>query len=313
MASNIPLFPYLSEDLLTQIKIRTKSFCFFYKDQNNIHELKTEPLEALSTINGISDDEGIWDIERQNLGVNVNYSIENLKCLFGPQGIVCQSATLGIAVVWTSIESQQRGVFPIGTFSADQSTKDFRGEKIFEIAQLRGHVKFTTVIYIAAPGEAEDDELHLANITGYRLGEFDSYTVKLDGRGSVFPIFEVYAPDMPLWYVKCDWEDPTIDALTETVSINLNTAHKNYKYIDKKQEQSFNRALLIEIMSGAISVIIEKARTDPINWEKIINYEDIEEGSIGQAICYLKDTLEWELTTPESVSVSARKFFDKRM
>ena len=173
-------------------------------------------------------------------------------------------------------------------------------------------MNFTTVMYIAEAGHPRDDEQHLANTNGYILGVLDNYAIKLDGSSSTFPVFEVSEPGQPLWYVKCDWLDPTADAFSESVSINLNTAHKNYAYIDRTQKQ-FDNQLLAEIMASAITLIIEKVRLEPGYWDQIVQGNDLEQGSVGQAIYYFQDTLEWDLSTPDSVSLCARKFFDQRM
>lgn len=93
-------------------------------------------------------------------------------------------------------------------------------EKEFEVAQLRGEVVFSTILYIADAGTPDSDELHLANTKGYVLGKLEDYTIKLDGNGSIFPVFEVSEPGQPLWYVRCDWIDqPLICSLIAFPSI----------------------------------------------------------------------------------------------
>ena len=173
-------------------------------------------------------------------------------------------------------------------------------------------MNFTTILYIADPGSPKENEHHLADRNGYVLGELDNYTVRLDGSGSTFPVFEVNEPGQPLWYVRCDWIDPTTDMFSESVSVNINTAHKNYKYIDRTQN-TFDSQLLTEIMASAISIIIEKVRLQSAYWDQVLTNDSLETGSVGQAIYYFTDALEWDLSTPESVSLCARKFFDQRM
>lgn len=41
--------------------------------------------------------------------------------------------------------------------------------------------------------------------------------------------------------------------------------------------------------------------------------DSLEQGSVGQALYYFMETLGWDLSTPEAVSLSVRKFFDQRM
>ena len=313
MANDILLYPFLNEDLQKKIRLQKSKFYFYYKDKNNQeHELKDEPIEAQSSIYCIKDENGIWTQDDYNFCLRRRYCLRTFQCLFGAEGVVCKSAKLGLAMIWTSSDSKQRGVIQIGSFSNTDNILDAVAEKEFDVAQLRGEVDFSTILYIAEAGIPEMDEIHLANTNGYVLGELENYVVKLDGNGSTFPVFEVSEPGQPLWYVKCDWIDPTADSFSECVSINLNTAHKNYRYINRN-EKVFNPQLLSEIMANAIAIIVEKVRLQPAFWDQIMGNDSLEQGSVGQALYYFMETLEWDLSTPESVSLSVRKFFEQRM
>lgn len=312
MADKILLFPTLTPDLLKKVRFQKSKFSFFYTDKNDEeHELYDEPVEALSAVNIIKDEEGKWDQDKNNIGFRRKYVLRTFRCLFGKNGVACEDAVLGLAVIWTSSDSKQRGVIPVATFTAGDLDVEAKAEKLFLKAQLRGQVDFTTVIYIDSAGNPSDGETHLANTDGFVLGELETYTVQLDGKGSVFPVFEGADPGGPLWRVQCDWEDPAVDAFSECVSINLNTAHKSYKFIDR-DNPAFNSAFLSEVMAAAISVIVEQLRNSPY-WEQIVSNDSLEDGSVGQALYYFRDALGWNLENPESVSVSVRRFFDQRM
>ena len=313
MADNILLFPFLNDNLMSRVRFQKTRFTFYYTDSSHEeHELIDEPMDAFSSIFCIKDTEGVWTQDDYNLCLRRRYCLRTFQCLFGESGLACRSAKLGLALVWTSSDSKQRGVVPIGCFSCEDTILDALVEKEFGKAQLRGEVTFSTVLYIADAGEPLENEAHLANTNGFILGKFDDYTIKIDGSGSSFPIFEVSEPGQPLWYVRCDWIDPTMDLFEDSVSINLNTAHKNYKYIDRNQ-RTFDPQLLSEIMAAAISIIIEKLRLQPVYWEQITGNDTLEQGSVGQAVYYFQETLDWDLSTPESVSLCARKFFEQRM
>lgn len=312
MADNILLFPSLSEEMLKRVRFQKTKYSFYFTDRDGFEkELQDEPAEALSSIYCIKDESGEWDQDKSDFGFRRKYCLRTFQCLFGPSGIVCNNATLGLAIVWKSSDSKQRGVVPVGTFTISDQIFDISAEKTFSKAQLRGQVDLTTVLYIAKAGQQKENEHHLANTVGYVLGELETFTIRLDGSGSTFPVFEVAEPGQPLWYVKCDWIDPTVDAFSECVSINLNTSHKNYRYIDRTQT-TFNSQLLTEIMAAAISIIVEKLRPSAY-WDQIISNDTLEDGSVGQAVYYFTDTLGWDLSSPEAVSLSARKYFDQRM
>ena len=313
MQNEILLFPSLNEELIGKIRFQKQRFRFYYTDINDDeYELIDEPIEVQSTIYSIKDENGVWTQDDNNLCFRRKYCLRTFQCLFGEYGIACKSAKLGLAIQWTSADSRQRGVIRISEFGINDQILEVEAEKEFGKAQLRGVVNFSTILYIAQAGIPDDTERHLANTNGYVLGELDNYTIKLDGSSSSFPVFEVSEPGQPLWYVKCDWIDPTVDTFSDSVSINLNTAHKNYAYIDRTSKR-FDSQLLTEIMASAITIIIEKARLETGYWEQIMQGNDLELGSVGQAIYYFMDTLEWDLTSPESVSLCARKFFDQRM
>lgn len=313
MANDILLYPSLNEEFINKIRFQKQKYMFFYTDKNDDeYELLDEPTEAFSSKYCIKDENGIWTQDDNNLGLRRKYCLRTFQCLFGPKGLACQNAKLGLAIQWTSPNSRQRGVIRIGEFCSTDQIIEAEAEKIFGKAQLRGEVTFTTILYIAKAGEPNENESHLANTNGYILGELDSFIIKLDGSSSAFPVYEVAEPGQPLWYIKCDWLDPTVDSFSDSVSINLNTAHKNYAFIDRN-EKVFDSQLLAEIMASAIMLIIEKVRLEPGYWDQIMQGDNLETGSVGQAIYYFMDALEWDLSTPDSVSLCARKFFDQRM
>lgn len=313
MSNNILLFPSLNDEIISRIRFQKQRFHFFYTDKNDEEfELIDEPIEAMSSINAIKDENGVWTQDDNNLCFRRKYLLRTFQCLFGENGIACSDALLGLAIQWTSPDSRQRGLVPIGTFGISDQILEVEAEKKFNKAQLRGEVNFSTILYIAKAGHPEENETHLANTEGYVLGELDSYTIKLDGSSSSFPIYEVSEPGQPLWYLKCDWYDPTADAMADCVSINFNTAHKNYSFLDR-EDKNFDSQLLSEIMASAITLLIEKVRLEQGYWEQIMQGDSLENGSVGQAIYYFMETLEWDLSSPESTSLSVRKFFDQRI
>lgn len=312
MANSILLYPSLNDELLSKIRFQGRGFEFFYTDKDDEeHPLELESAEAMSSTKFIKDDSGVWTQDDNNLCFRRQCRLSTVSCLFGENGIVCEDARIGVAIQWTSSDSKQRGVVKVTDFGINNQIIEMCAEKDFGKAQLRGEVSLKTILYVAAAGNPNENEIHLANTEGYVLGEIDSLTIRLDGTNSSFPIYEVSEPGQPLWYIKCEWDDPTIDSLEDCVSINLNTAHKKYMYIDRNQKV-FDSQLLVEIMASAITLLIEKVRTGGY-WEQILQNDSLEQGSVGQVIYYFYETLEWDLSSAETVSLSARKFFDQRL
>ena len=313
MAANISLFPIITDELLGKIRFQTSPYELYYIRDDQEYVLRAEEVDSSTIVHKVIDDEGIWSPDHDKLCIRRRYAIRTYQCLFGQTGIACKNAKLGIALMWTSSDSKQRGVIPIGEIENSSKDLDLLLNYEFSEAQLRGDVEFVTVIYLKEAGTPLWDEEHLANQYGCLLGEMDNkFVIRLDGVGSVFPMFETHEPGQPLWYVKCDWDDPTYDLFSECVSININTAHKSYKYLDKTK-RTFDEQLLKEIMSSALSVIITKLKEQKIYWDVTTNGDDLQSGSVSEAIYYFINTLEWDLSGPEAISLSIRKFFDQRM
>ena len=319
MANTIFLYPSLSDSLKDGI-FQAKKYVIYYTDNEGCEkELGYDIADSGSTLHCLKTD-GVWSVDENNLCIKRSVALKKFRKLFGPDGIACRNASIGVSVIWTSPDSRQRGAQSIMTISV--SKEDLSEEKdhtfaegeleiFFSDAKLRGDVNFTTVLYIAQSGTPEEDETHLANEEGFIIGELDSFDLKLEGSGSLFPVFEVFEAEQPLWYVRCDWTDPVSDSFADTVSININTAHKNYKYIDRTQK-TFCSQLLVEVMSSALCCIIEKIRSE--NYlEQILGDEDMEHGSVGEAVRYFSNTLGWDFSTPDKLSLSTRKFFDRRI
>ena len=319
MATQFFLYPSLTDDIKEDI-FQAKKYSFSYTGIDGIdRDLDYETTEVNSSVNCLRTD-GVWSADKYNLCIKRTVAVKNYRRLFGPDGLACRNARLGLSIVWTSPDSRQRGAEPIVDFGVSEeqfAEKDdhtfAEGEIDFEFvcAKIRGDVNFSVALYIAKAGIPAKDEGHLANEEGFVLGVFDSFVLRIDGNGSLFPVFEVYEKDQPLWYVRCDWIDPASDLFDESVSININTAHENYKYIDRTQK-TFCYQLLVEVMSSALCCIIEKIRSEKY-LDQILGDDEMEYGSVGEAVRYFANTLEWDFSTPDKLSFSIRKFFDRRL
>lgn len=319
MATPIFLYPSLTSEMGDSI-FQSKKYTFSYTDnEGQDKDLGYEASEISSAVNCLKTD-GIWSAEKHNLCVKRTVALRKYRNLFGPDGLACKNARLGVSLVWTSSDSKQRGAEPVMMFGvseeqfADRHDHTFtEGEIDFEFspATIRGDVNFSVVLYIAESGTPTKEEAHLANEEGFVLGTFDSFVLRIDGTGSLFPVYEVFEQNQPLWYVRCDWTDPISDSFSESVSININTAHKNYKYIDRKQK-TFCSQLLVEVMSSALCCIIEKIRSEKY-LDQILGEDEMETDSVGEVIRYFANTLEWDFSSPDQLSLSTRKFFDRKV
>lgn len=309
MSKDFALFPTLSEDLKQKIRIQESPYNFFYTNDDIRHVLECKDFGASNTF-GLFEENGPWNADEYNFGFSKTYKIRFQNCLFGRDGIVCQNAELGIAIVWTSVDSKQRGVIPAnGSVKYSNDTTEIKVEHLFEKAQLRGSIGLQTVLYIKKPGTPFDDESHLANSYGFILGELSNDILLLDGNGSEFPVLINNEPGQPLWRVKCEWDDPKTDSFSESISIILNEGHPNFTFIDKKSP-NYNQAMIMEIFSQALLVIITKLKQDETYWNDTINENDLSPGSVSEAVAYFVNTLNWDSESVENTSLSIRKFFE---
>ena len=165
-------------------------------------------------------------------------------------------------------------------------------------------------VLIKKAGNPGPDETHLANLPGTVLGILDTYTILFDGKGSAFPVAITNNPGGLLWSVDCDFDDPTTDRFNDCVSINLNSAHKDYKYINPS-DKAFNPAFMREVLAGAISTIVDCVRETDF-WDDIRN-GNVEEESVGQAIYYFSKTLDLNLEDARQCSISFREYFEQKL
>ena len=314
MANTFSLYPQLNEELLSRFRFNASEYEFFYESEGMDYPLRTESIDGSTVMGSLVDERGLWTPDQYNFGFRRDYDCMSCMNLFGPSGIACRDAIIGVAVIWTSAQSRQRGTIKVGTLKNTLKPQHLSIEYSFETAQFRGSVEFNTVLYIEKPSEHPDkDERHLSNCRGYQLGEIgDKFILQLDGSGSMFPIYEEQRPGQPLWRVKCDWEDVSYNSFNESVKIFFNRSHPAYKFIDKSSKK-YNPYLLLEVMASALTDIIMDIKMDDAAWNEIEQGRDPQSGSISEAVRYFSNTLEWNMDNPKVLSLSIREFLGKRM
>ena len=292
----ISLFPTYS--LCTSAcKIRKTAFSFCYRDSyNNVFPL------SLSNEGFLKDERQIWNMGYYGLEIKCSFNIENGDKLYGTEGIACSDASIGLAIIWMSPSSKQRGVFPLGTIESSQASQTIEANLYFNKGELKGKLTLNSVLYISKAGNPVVEEDSLANEAGFIVGELDSMDIQLDDIIPVFPIFNVNSNGDPLWSVTCNWDDPKEDIFKEVFSININEAHKDYQFLDRTKK-SFSLELFIEVLSSALCVFVEKLRTEA----DFGKFDNPMEGSVAATFNYFVSRLEWNINSPEELALSIRK------
>lgn len=303
-------FPTISDELKGMIRYRSTSFTFSYQEGGEDHELVAE--DNGSSVRPLVDEHHRWTPDSFGLRIGRTYRINSASFLFGEKGVACSDAELGLALVWKSSDSRQRSAVDLGAILNSNEEQTYTLDKPFSEPRFRGRLELQTVIVVRKAGHPGENEEFLANIPGTILGVLDSFSVLFDGNGSMFPVSYGPNPGGLLWSVDCNFDDPTTAIFdADTVSINLNTSHGDYKYINMADKANFNPALLKEILADAVATIVDCARESSY-WDDIRNGKS-EEGSVGEAIHYFLKVLDLDLDNPRLSSISMRTLFEQKL
>lgn len=314
MSVLLSLYPTLTNELLIKAGYLSTNYNFYYTVNGTQYPLEAKPTDASynNEVLLISDERCEWTPDTHELTFERTLILNHPHFLFGSTGIACEGSELGLALLWMSKSSSQRGVRKIGGFKKNDERIELSLHQTFPPGHLRGKVLLQIIVYLKTPGSVQENEQHLVNEAGVVLGVLDQFTIVLDGSGSIFPIVEVSEPKQPLWWVKCDWTDPQTEPFDEEfVQICLNAAHPHYNLL--KVDQGLKEsALLKDIISSALQIIILKVKESG-NWDEIVTGRDCEPGSIGQAVHYFINTFGWDTNSPEKLAYTIRKDLDSRI
>jgi hypothetical protein len=314
MSIEINSFPTVNDFRLRDAGVTSEPYSAFYITDEGKKPLELEFTEPGGNLAAVIDSTGKWNPEEYNLCITKKYHIKNPKTFYGPYGVISADSVLGFAVQWTSRDSKQRGVSLAGEISNSSSETELTVNLEFKPGTIRNQFELRPVFYIKEEGYSEADEDHLASETGTILGDISSdiITVRVEGSGSAFPIYEINDKNAPLWEVKCEWINFDEDLFDETVGIYINRAHPSYKYLDPSSKE-YNPELFKEIISQSLFIVICKLKEDQTGWEQIINGNDLASGSVGEAVSYFYQTLNWEWDSPEKIAQSIRNYLGKEL
>ena len=317
MSNSYNLFPIIDEDLLESIEYQIDDVNLSYFDDGETHNLDVDNLLNLkqkNTVVTIKDSRLVWEPENYELRIIKSITIKKPQLLFGENGITNNDSTLGLAVMWISTKSNQRGIIPFSSFKHDSETVTATFSNIFKHSQLRGSIVLKTVLYLKEPSITFDFK-YMANETGTIVGTLDTIEMLIDGDGSSFPIVTVSKENEPLWSVFYNESaDPSTDSFDEeNVCIMLNDMHPQFDSL--KIKDSFKESqIFVEVISSALMIIIQSVKESVgDDWEAMLSDTEVEPGSIAQAIRGFVKDLNWDVSSPNNLSVSIRKFFDENL
>lgn len=316
MSKAFSLYPVLTSNLIEKAGIETEPTEISYLDDGDYYPLSMEDKEGddQKFSARLSDVRCVWSADTHNLILKKTGSVQHPDLLFGKDGIVPHDANIGIAGIWSSKRSDLHGTIQYGKFGMRVNAYNFDQEYRFESGELRGSIHFKLVLYLKEAGQPYAEESHLANQTGIILGIIEEFDLIIDGSGSVFPIYYVNESDRPLWWVNFSSTDPFEDAFDDqNVVLYLNQAHPSYGEL-KINDSLRESPLFLEVISSALYIIVQSVK-ELVNeeWEDIDAGENLEQGTIAEAISYFINKLGWDTSSPVKLALSIHDYFDKNL
>jgi hypothetical protein len=320
MAVILEAFPKMSRELLVKTGYNATIFNFLYKFHGENYELEATTADTSTSraaVYQLRDPRCQWHPEQNNLVIECKCIINTPTFLFGKNGLAAvDGGVLGVAIMWMTPDASVRGVVPIGELRKNTpAPAEIKGSLNFKEQQLRGTLILQTILFLKEKGNPEGIEKYQASQTGTILGVLDETRVIIDGNGSMFPIQEKASPTDPLWWVTCDWEDPTEDKFTyDNFCVFLNTAHKDYTNLNANEGLK-NSPLLMEIICAALQILVTKVLMDPAAKDATINGKGLQPGSVSSVIHYLLRIYDWHFDpqNPERLSIDIRKSMMKML
>ncbi len=313
MAIVLEAFPKVSRELVLKSGYISTKYVFSFMDNGEKRELKSSPTDSSTskmTVLKLEDPGCKWHPENYELMVECKSIINTPSFFFGRDGVAADDGVIGAAIMWMAPDASVRGVEKIGEFSKKTTGPcEISGKVLFRSQLLRGTVLLQTILYLKNPGRASKQEKHLAQFTGTILGVLDETKLIIDGNGSMFPIHTVPSATEPLWWVTCNWEDPTQDVFTDdNFCLYLNSAHKDYGSLNANDGIK-NSPLLMEIICSAIQLLIIKVLNDDVYKDATIKGTDLRPGSISSVVNYLIHAynLKYDHDNPEALAMDIRR------
>lgn len=315
--NSVTLYKTLNKELYESMCFSQNNPVVYYRNGNdtNLLSLELKDSNGRTNIARLTDDACKWMPDDYGFNIGTDCVIGNPAVLFGTGGIADDSAEIGVAVIWTDAKAKQRGSFEIGSFRKQHDPVMLAAEYRFAEGILRGELHLSTVLYLKRPGERTKNSPFAAE-TGMLLGCLSEWTIVIEGSGSTFPIVVYNSPGNLLWTVRYNSAcDPMTDAFDEeNVCIFLNSAHPLYPLLNIEKSMA-DSPLLVEALTSALLLICSCAKSAiGADWDSLMsNGEEIEDGTIAQAMFYFCSKLGWNFSSEVELSESIRQFFEKKV
>ena len=299
---NIPLYKYLDEKAIESFI--NVSYKYLYK--HNDEEIELEISEKNGDTICLQSNDGMWDSIDKGLIVETTVTLKDINKLF-ENNIAFADSVLSLVLLVYSNESKMKKTFEI--LELKSTTNDGEICKTFSIPpqKITGVLTIQGIVLLKKASLICNDK-SINNTTGAILSKLNYVNVMLSGNGSLFPIFNVSKPNEPLWTFYMELNEPESDMFLDKVRVELNTSHKDFKFIDITQNDTYCDRLVLEILHHCIFQFLCTLKN-----EGLLNQidDDFLDGSIMQAAKYLVKTHDIKVDSIDSIADSLNHFFDK--
>lgn len=276
-------YPNLTEEMKESASIVCEKYDYSYLIEGHYHKLKARGKSVVK----LEDSLESWKISEDGLRLIRRVTIETPSFLYGPSGVACRGAELGVCIIWNNRTLTQMGYIMPESSGCDGGKLFYNFKYEFEPGKIKGDLLLDTVLYIKKPAQkVEEDEHSLINEAGVTVGEIDSILLDFDNINMDFPIRDVKDSNQPLWWLEFGaWEDPTSDLFNEDfLCLYLNSY---YDCCPKVGDVIKNVDLLVEIITTAYMMIFMKIKEMGDSYfNQTINGVDLNPGSISSVMYY---------------------------
>ena len=285
--------PELTHEAKNKLGFKLESVTASYTHDGETRELILDSDNSLA----FEDTYGIWSVEEYGIDLQYSVSFQNPSVLFSDIGIGSKDDVLGIAIRIMSPKSRQRIILKNTIRHIHYSSEKIIFDILASIpaGRFRDSAVSELFVFMVKPS-VESSFIRPGTV----LGILRSDVLSFSGDSSDFPIETISVNSNHLWKLYIDCDDPHTDMFNQCVSLTLNEKHPRYKDL-KINDDPLSDMVFREIMSQAMYLIISKVQKSEY-YEDVISNNNLEPGSVGQAVYYMLCNLQSDGSDPLMLS-----------
>ena len=268
---NLQFYPSITPEMLEDGGYSSDKYIFTYEYNGEYHGLQQKG----TAVTKLTDPLEIWNIESEGLNISKTVRLAYPKLLFGPKGVACEGAELGLCIMWTNKALTQTGYILPETDITTPQGRVCKFNYSFPSGEISGDLELVVSMYIKRPAETVlEGEQDLINEAGVAVGEIERTVLDFNSIYMEFPIEEFKSENEPLWWVEfSEWEDPkTTDLFTkDNICLYLNPYYDACPSPSTRDagKSIKNQDLLIDILAQTYLMIFMRLSDDDLRATKL--------------------------------------------